>query len=254
MTALLSIQGLIKDYLHSDPFFRDFAIITEDDGSIETMIDKSLRGILAGPTGKVGCSIFISTLGGRSAVANTPGTFFEQVTVAFEVVEHRLINRNANHSPSGTLVAGLEVAETLAAIMKNFQTSELIPEPHFREDDQTIEPPDVLENGCVLHTVRMITTAGNVDSTEVVGAPSISLPPAGSATITTGTGGNVTLYTLDGSRPAFYGTGNANNVGTVYSGPVAVGAGTTIKARSFHTGMLKRGSLISSAVGTFGIP
>jgi hypothetical protein len=246
-TALITLQTLVKDYILTDPFFRDFAVVTEDESSIESSIEKSLRGVLAGASGKVGCSIFISTMSGSKPVPNNPATYFEEVTVVFEVVEHRLINRNASHSPSGTLIPGLQVAETLAAVMKNFQTSELTPEPHFYEQDQTIGPPQVADTSVVIHPVRFTTTAGNVDNTVVVGPPGLSIA-GGFATITTGTGGDVTLYTTNGSRPAFYGNDNAHNVGTVYTSPVGVGAGITVKARSFHTGMAKRGSLISSAV------
>lgn len=248
MTALITIQALVKDYLQSDPFFADFAIVTEDEASIETAIDKSLRGMLAGPTGKVGCSVFISAMSARAPVPNIPGTFFEQVEIVFEVVEHRLINRNASHSPPGTLIPGLQVAESLAAIMKHFGTTELTPEPHFWEQDSTIGPPEPGDSGIVVHPVRLWCAAGNTDSTVVCGIPSIAAPAGGFVTITAGTGSDVTLYTTNGKRPAYFGVDNANNVGTLYVAPFAVSAGQTVLARSFHSNMTKRGSLIAQRV------
>lgn len=244
---LSSLQPLIKDFLQTHPSLVHFPIVTEDEMDILKQIDAALAGLLAGPTGKVGCSIFISTLVGRSPVPNNPGTYFESIGIIIEVVEQRRINRDATHSPTATLTPGLEVAEMIAAIMKNFGTSEITPSPSFWEQDDTIGPPEVDERtGAVTHTVRLWCHGGNRDSTEACGDPQVSSAgsPTATVTIVHGTNANRTLYTTDGTRPAYFGDGNANNVGSVYSLPFQVAAGTTVLARSFHSGLSYRGSLI----------
>ncbi len=68
---------------------------------------------------------------------------------------------------------------------------------------------------------------------------------AQSVTITSGTSGATIRYTLDGSTPS-------QTVGTVYSGPVTIGATATLKAIAYKTG--NTDSTVTSATYTISIP
>jgi hypothetical protein len=99
--------------------------------------------------------------------------------------------------------------------------------------------------------------SGSTDSTVTSATYTISVPsqvaaptfsPAGgtytsaqSVTIATTTSGSTIRYTTDGSTPS-------NTAGTVYTGPVAIGATVTLKAIAYQTGMTN--STVTSAVYT----
>jgi hypothetical protein len=84
----------------------------------------------------------------------------------------------------------------------------------------------------------------------VVATPTFN-PAAGtyssaqSVTISTTTGGATIRYTTDGSTPS-------SSSGTIYSGPVAINATTTLKAIAYESGMTD--SAVASGVYTINIP
>lgn len=232
-TFLFDQLAIVKDYLYTDEFFRPIAIITEDKGDITADLDKALRGILPGPTGKIGLSIFIQTCSGGGPIANTPAAYNLSGKTIFVVAEMPTINRGAR----GTLEYGLVVAETLIAVMKNFSSGEE-PNCHYWDEGVVLSAPEYdLETGLVLHVVTMHMHGGNLDSTAVVKTPEIESTVDGTFSLTCDTVGATMFYTIDGTRPT-------NTNGTRYEGGDVVAGEVTVRARGYFPGM--RASLIAT--------
>lgn len=234
---LYNVPALVKDYIYTDEYFRQFPIVLEDDAEITADLDQALHGLKAGPTTKTGLAIFISSARGGRPIQNTPDTFSEGARVLFEIVEVPDLNRSA--SAGGTGQPGKVVAEVLAATMKNFATADSdFTNLHFYEGEiympETVELPN--SPAAVIHRLLMLCNGGLEDVTTVVATPVIT-DVALTVTITTATGGASIYYTIDGTRPQFYGAGNVNNVGTLYAAPFMVADGTTVRARAVKTGM-----------------
>jgi hypothetical protein len=241
---LYNLPALVKDYIQTEPYFRDFAIIAEDDKEITADVDAALNGQKAGPTGKVGLAILINTARGGTPIPNTPDTFSEGARVLFEIVEVPKINRAT--SDLGTGQPGKVVAEVLAALMKEFASDETDwTNLHFYEG--AVYLPEVLirpgQPEVVIHEVLMLCNGGIEMETTVIAATVISNV---GLLVTITSSGDPTLYTINGTRPQYFGDGNTNNIGTVYSVPFSVANNTTVKARAFDSFLQLRGSKLAT--------
>lgn len=234
---LYNVPTLIKDYLYTDEYFRQFPVLLEDDAELDADIDLALHALKAGPTSKTGLAIIISSSRGGRPIPNTPDTFSEGARVLFEIIEIPDLNRNTGDG--GTGQPGKVVAEVLAAVMKNFATDDsLFTNLHFYEGE--IYMPETVDvegsSSAVIHRLMMLCNGGIEDVTTVVATPAIT-DLALLVTITCATSGASIYYTIDGTRPQFYAASNPNNIGTLYSVPFTVGDSTTVNARAIKTGL-----------------
>lgn len=235
---LYNVPALIKDYLYTDEYFRQFPILLEDDSELDADIDLALHALKAGPTAKTGLAIVVSSAMGGSPIPNTPYTYSAGARVLFEIIEVPDLNRNTGDG--GTGQPGKVVAEVTAAVMKNFHTDDaLFTNLNFYEGEiylpQTVEVEG--SASAVIHRLHMLCNGGVDDTTTVVATPVISNDVAFQVTITCATSGASIYYTINTGRPQFYAASNANNVGTLYSAPFIGGEGDTVNARAVKTGL-----------------
>jgi hypothetical protein len=230
------MQAIIKDYLYTDEWFLNFAIITEDMENVPDMLDQALQGLLKSPNGKSGLTILIHTLRGAGSIPNAPAAFSMNAEAIFIIAEMPAINRGAITNGTGT--PALVLAETLIAVMKNFASSEI--PTRFREPDTAQSPPVIdADSGLIVHAVKMLFHGGISDDTQVVAQPVISInATTRQATITCTTPGAAIYYTTDGAtRP----TSGA----TAYAAAFDASGGDYVWARAYRAGW--RASTIAKA-------
>ena len=237
-TFLYDIQAVVRDYLRTDEYFRDVEILLEDaddpdeDGITEDIgkfVEYAMMNDSVGK--KKGLVILISVNSAACPAPNVPDVHFMPAQIVFDVFE----NRNVNRAAGGTGKKGLIVAETLLAVMAQFQDTEF--PTHFWHDRDAIERIDLPEWGLIVRRCRMNTHGGSEDNTtETVETPVWSWDGL-NLSLTCATPHARIFWALD-ARPYFGGVGNAANVGTEYELPFEPAAGPhKWYARAYKTGM-----------------
>lgn len=233
-SSLRDIQELVRDYLKTDPDFTDISIFTESSLDLNKDVEQALSENIGSE--RKGLCIVIEMLSGKVSSPNHASVIFEPAMLHFMVIENVEINRNI----SGTVRYGLDVAETLMAIMCNFKTSESGWEQVFvYPAAEGLDREDVPEMGVIIHHCFMRLNCGSVDETSVVATPVITYDEGGTdlVTITCSTITSTIRYTQDGTRPT--------SSSTLYSAPFSP-TGDTVRARAFRVGW--RSSLIADFV------
>lgn len=232
---LYHVGALVKDYLWRNEDLFDFPIVTEDMGDVAAEVAKAERGVKAGPTGKTGCAIFLSTSNAGGRLPNVPAATGIKNRITVFVYELPAINR----IDGGTLIPGKALIEVIAALLKSFRSNESgFEHVHFFESEEEIAVELEPESGLVVYALNMYFPGGIQDDDErlgrIIATPAIAIDAATrSCTITCGTADAFILYTTDGRRPWWFGENNPNNVGTLYEGAFDASAFETITARGF---------------------
>lgn len=236
-TFLYEIQAIVRDFLKTDPYFSDIHIVDDDAIDLHADTRKALtENFLAGEL--KGICIVIRMLEGTVSGSDVPGVFFMPATIGMEVIENPVINRAAGGNGKKCLV----VAETLLAVVRGFNNSEI---PNAKVWIAEGENPIRLDNPdweCTSYLCLIATQGGSTDTTSIVATPVVTTN-AGITTMTCATSGASIYYTGDSSRPMYQGVGHAGNNGTLYVNPLAIVLATSGQARAFKTGL--RASLIA---------
>lgn len=228
------LQQAVQARLESDGFFSDIEILLEDVHDIENEIERSVQKATGGV-----CVIVLTTkLNTSGNFAQVTAPYWDRVEVVVQVVEYPTINR----ADSGTGKPAIEVAENVARLL-------CLP---FKPDPATapftpLDPTLTLvpDETFVVWNCRF-RTAGAIVSPVLTTTPVIS-EALGVVSIASEPGAAV-FFTTNGSRPTWD--------STLYSVPIAPGAGTVVKARAFYPN--KQPSAIASytvlANGTILVP
>jgi hypothetical protein len=239
-SSLRIIQDLVRDYLKTDEDFADIAVFNESSLDLNKDVEEALSEDLA--TGeRKGLCVVIEMLSGKIANPEIKAIHFMPAMLHFMVIENVEINRNSG----GNVRFGLDVAETLMAIMVNFNTAESGYEGlNVYPAGEGLDREDVPEMGVIIHHCFMRLNCGSEDNTPVVATPAITVDVnTRTATITCATEFAEIRYTIDGSRPT--------RTSTLYSGAIDVSAVSNINARGYRPGF--RGSLIANSIIGLGI-
>ena len=236
----------VKDFLWTEEYFRQFAIVVADAQEVDAEIDRVLAGLASGPTGKFGCGLVITPMLGGRPIPNNPAAFSEGARLNFEVVEVPELNRNTTNGGSGQPAA--VVAEMLAAVLQNFACGESGWENIRFYAGQNYLPLAVkAKDGptAIIHPLEFLSNGGLNNTTARVLTPEITQGGMNISGMGSATAGSATYYTVNGANPLLFSAGNANNVGTLYSGQVfAVEQGEVVRARAFKDGL--RASLLAT--------
>lgn len=245
---LWTLPPIVKDFIYTEEYFRQFSIITEDMAEVDSDFNQRLSGILPGPTGKRGITILIQTCGGGGAIPNIPAAFNTRGRLVMVVCEVPVINGDTVRG--GTGEPGLVVAEVLAATIKNFATTERNYENvHFYDSEVSIAPPEMQVDrdgeptGLVAHAVTMHMPGGTVRDTRVVATPEIVCTEEGIVSFTCATEGATLFYTVNDTRPTDL-NGSRYDAEAVFTQTQVVVGPVIVKVRAYFPGM--RASLIAS--------
>lgn len=206
-------QELIESMLLAEPYFDDITVLRFDKGDIQNQVDVVI--------GRVGICALILTPKMTVRFKDTPGPFFE-INTSVEVIENVIINR----SGSGTNKSAPEVAEYVAATVHHS------PAPGDNVfGAQSVELTGIGQNErnqvVITYAVDFISEGGLALDVNQTATP--ILTGTSTITITCATVGASIFYTLDGKNPG-------PQTGTLYTAPVAISSGTTIKARAWIWG------------------
>lgn len=198
-----SVQNFIQNLIEAEPDLSAFAIYQRKEGQVQSVIaDKE--------------AIEIGLPRPIAEAPNQPKPFYTSINIPVRLLFNRTIGA-LTYEPS-------DAAERLAAAL------------HFAQDVDMGEAL-IVDRNAIEHTedsdghsikTLNLTTAGGVS----VDHPQVATPElTGTETITAtcGTAGAQMFYTLDGSFP------NPRN-GTVYTAPVAISSGQTIKVIGWLAG------------------
>lgn len=206
--ALLTIQDMIQDIIAGDAPFSTFSIYQRAEGGVQQVIS-------------VKEAIEIGLPKPRSEQANLPKPYYTSITIPVKMFFNRTIGA-LTYEPS-------TAAEMLAGLL-HFNPFDGLAEMLIC-DQSTIEHTEDSDAHSI-KTVNVIT-AGGVDLVRPqVAAP--VLTGTSSVSATCATPGAAMFYTLDGSTPS-----PRNPTATIYTVPVAVLSGQTIKVSAALEGYFR---------------
>lgn len=220
------LEGLV-DFVQTDPYLHDAPAIP-----VSHIQDKSKMKVLRATIDKMKLGVVFMFSSAKTSHANTPGPYFDLIYIEAHVAENRNINDTGRDCE--------EVAARLAQIVIDYREEGICEDFVF----DTIEPiamPKEFEHLAALN-VKFQTAGAERYKPDVVETPIIAFA-GGEATMSSATAGASIYFTLDGSRPT-------DRTGTLYFAPVAVAAGTTVKARAYKAGL--RASAIATAIAPSG--
>jgi Chitobiase/beta-hexosaminidase C-terminal domain len=202
VSILAKIQSLGANRLLSDvEFFAPISVVTEREKSLATVIDTAL--------GQVGLCVAVLTPRFSVEHVNTPGPYFDDITIMARVWEMVPVNEITN--PDGP--TGLDVCERIVFLWHQFR-AHLICEA-WVEAKPTIVLSPVKQENVVAYDVLFKTKAPGT-KTHTLTAPQIVIA-AGMLRLSCNNAGVTIYYTLDGEYPS-----PANPSAQVYTEPVVV--------------------------------
>jgi len=221
MDPLLQDQTDFEARAESDEYCVDLTVIAERRGVTENEIERAL-GTITEKGGKAGAVILILKPTLIPSNPDAPGPEF-LVQQALQVIVDPIIN----DGDSGTGKTAEQIAERMRMLFHRFVTA------HGTFSFAGMQPEDV--EGKDSYSLSFTRLARDVPVS--CGLPLID-PDEGSGaaevTLITSTAAAEIYYTLDGSYP------RAGN-GTLYAAPFAPGAGVTVRAVAYKTGLIPSG-------------
>lgn len=232
---MLDVQTELVELLKADPYFSDIAaILTQRTGDIDAQIAEALGPLTANDAGKSGLAILAIVPVAKCEHPNTPGPSLDDVRQVIRVHENRVVNSGAG----GIQKPAEDVAEYIAATLHQRSLDSASCGIYFEQillgnDEQYLTYDVILRT----HGRLLYQPSAVADPVIVVAGGNVT-------NITCGTAGATIAWTTDGTRPTCKlqaGVWVLDN-SLAFGFPVAVGAGTVVKARAYKAGL--RGSEI----------
>lgn len=225
-SVLTNIIQECADEVAALEWFEDITVLTEDIGDLQNEVTKAL-GVMNVAGGKVGTFVLFVFESARLERQTDFGPVFGGIKLSARVIEEPTLNRG----DAGTGKITRETAEKLAAALSLF-TPASGNGPVLLEDP-AIEPiafllpsqPDPMPG----HEVRF-TVPGSLAIVKTKCVAPAAVNNAGLWTMTCDTPGAAIFYTTDGKNPR---PGHA-----LYTEPVALPGGATLKMRAWLAGFL----------------
>lgn len=241
----------VMDFIRGIALFEDLTLVSEDTGDFQNEYERSLGPEQVNEAGKQGVMAVFHSVLAPPDKEDDFGRVWKFIH-SISVLENVEVNRNGT---SGTGVTREEWVERLArnitGIFKpTVAASELIIAPPGIDDDTTRIRRSRKEDDFVDYPTRFLTLActGGLAAPDMpVLAKPVLTPAAGGTldftiTMASATPGAAIFYTLNGDRP--------RPGSTLYTGPLDVASGTTIKARAYLSGYLQPGSRDRDSITT----
>lgn len=195
---ILTIQDMIQDIIESEPDFSTYGVYQRKEGQVQSIISEA-QAI------EIGLPKLLNDN------PNQPGPYYTSIHIPLRVFFNRTVG-TLTHEPSNG-------AELLAAAI-HLNPFDGLSEQVYT-DRATVEHTED-GNSYSIKTLNLITAGGVQLDRPTVATPQLS--GTSTVTATCATPGAAMFYTLDGSVPSA-----RNPSATLYTAPVAVSSGQTIK-------------------------
>lgn len=202
---LETLQADVLAVLQNTPSLPVGHLFADNEGDLESRLEKSLGTKISGAEGRRGICIMVMPIEVAAAEKNLPGPPLE-LRIKISITENILRNRNATR---GTLMKSSQAALNVLGALHLRQIG-----AHCLYGDANPITPVRITDGLSVHIVTLFCAANGVAVTAKPAPVVSALDGDDSLVLTCATSGAEIYYTTDGSYPC-----PAN--GTLYAAPIA---------------------------------